>query len=85
MTTPHGGSPREEQEAWAERFAEWVVNPGDLFLRDIGRIADALEALTGNAHCDGVNPETGQPCVLGEAHVGYHVPVDGRKPWLDTE
>lgn len=61
-----------------------AITPAD-FLIEVRRIADALETLTGKAHCDGVNPETGQPCVLGEQHVGYHVPVDGRKPWLDTE
>lgn len=56
------------------------------FLIELRRIADAVEALAGGkAHCDGVNPETGQPCVLGFSHVGYHVPQDGRTPWLDTE
>ena len=55
------------------------------FLIEVRRIADALERLAGKPHCDGINPETGEQCALGETHVGYHVPADGRKPWLDTE
>lgn len=31
--------------------------------------------------CDGVHPETGQPCMLGR-HVGYHETTDGGH-WLD--
>jgi hypothetical protein len=49
------------------------------------RIADALEIMAGmKTGCEGENPENGQPCVLAEGHVGYHVPADGRKPWLDA-
>ncbi len=56
------------------------------FLIEVRRIADALEYLAGKTGlCEGVNPETGEKCVLGVTHVGYHVPKDGRKPWLDTE
>lgn len=68
---------------------EWPVLEGttaDQFLIEVRRIADALETLAGKTGlCDGTNPETGEQCVLGELHVGYHVPKDGRKPWLDTE
>ncbi len=62
-----------------------TIIPAD-FLIEVRRIADALEFLAGKTGlCDGVNPETGEKCALGVTHVGYHVPKDGRKPWLDTE
>lgn len=83
MSDVHGGSTREDQEAWAERFTEDFLKPDAA--TELRRIADALETLAGKPHCDGVNPETGEKCALGPTHVGYHVPVDGRKPWLDTE
>jgi hypothetical protein len=55
----------------------------DQFLIELRRIADALETISGKRACDGVHPTTGQECVLGYDHVGFHVPLDGRAPWLD--
>jgi len=37
--------------------------------------------LTDRDTCDGVHPETGKPCVLGD-HKGYHRTADGAE-WLD--
>jgi hypothetical protein len=73
-----------------ESSIKWDFMPhqGDVAsasLIELRRIADALEIIAGAKHgCDGENPENGQPCVLAEGHVGYHVPADGRKPWLDA-
>ncbi|WP_281388842.1 hypothetical protein [Kribbella qitaiheensis] len=39
--------------------------------------------LVNEATCDGVHPDTGLGCVLGE-HRGYHCAVDGAE-WLDDE
>lgn len=61
-----------------------TIAPAD-FLMEVRRIANALEAISGRKNgCYGENPSTGQVCVLDEGHVGYHMPGDGREPWLDA-
>lgn len=67
---------------------EWPVLEGataDQLLIELRRIADALQVISGRAPCDGVNPSTGQKCALAYDHVGFHVPDNGRTPWLDDE
>ncbi|WP_405063834.1 hypothetical protein OG474_19900 [Kribbella sp. NBC_01505] len=38
---------------------------------------------SGTGLCDGLHPNTGMPCILGN-HKGYHRTADGAE-WLDEE
>lgn len=49
----------------------------------LARIADSLEAFTGQRVCDG--EKNGKPCALDPQHVGHHTSSDGRLHWLDEE
>jgi hypothetical protein len=47
-----------------------------------GREVDGVE-WSGTDVCDGLHPNTGMPCVLGD-HKGYHRTADGAE-WLDED
>lgn len=74
--------PGTEWPALLEQLQDGAtITPAD-FLIELRRIADALAGQSDD--CDGVNPKTGQRCVLAETHRGHHVPRDGEEPWLDS-
>jgi hypothetical protein len=47
-----------------------------------GREVNGME-WSGTDVCDGLHPNTGMPCVLGD-HKGYHRTADGAE-WLDED